>query len=135
MGCAIGWVSVAALSVGVAINEHLTALHLSQNAIQDKGSPALSSALRGHVSLRELHVYECFIDYRGCIAMIGASGKASCLSTLDLSNNHLQDLQDVGETALGDMLKALSSLTVLELLSDVRSVDTFGPPGFMALCG
>ena len=42
VGCGIGWAGAAALSVGVARNEYLTALNLSRNRIEDEGATSLS---------------------------------------------------------------------------------------------
>ena len=94
-------------------------------------------ALRDSASLRELRVDECGIRYEGCLAIIMEAGNVPCLafyrsglSTLDLSNNCIED---AGATQLADMLQESKSLTALALRCDV--VDTsIGPRGFIALC-
>ncbi|XP_037396795.1 NACHT, LRR and PYD domains-containing protein 3-like isoform X2 [Pygocentrus nattereri] len=97
-------------------SSHLRELDLSWNDPGESGVKELSDLLKNpHCKLEKLHLSDCSITDKGCVALVKAlkSNPSTHLKELNLNNN---ELKDSGAKELSDLLEdPLCKLETLEL--------------------
>ena len=69
-------------------------LKFRNSNLEDDGAQAIADLLQGHMTIRELEIYNCDIDERGGHAMCTALKTNFCIEQLNIGGNIL-DTKDV----------------------------------------